>query len=386
VTRGGPVLLALTFAAAGVACADAGRQHVAQSRSVETEWVDVDVTSDTVFSTGECVVFDSAGGLVARFANIRKGTQVAASLLNVRLGDRDIAPPPIELHPVGDAAIGAGDRSFRGHLRLEYDERAGRHRILNRVLLEEYLLAVVPSEMPDHFGLEAVKAQAVAARSYALAEMARTGRLYGDTRSQAYGGLGSESALGSRAVRETTGEVLRGGSRIVTAYYHSTCGGRTVPPSAVFEALPGVKDVAVPCPDCRHAPFYRWERRFAGADVLRAVGLPPGGLDAVDVTTDLRSGRASGITVRSGEHDTTLDAGRFRELLSAGRPLAGQCLSTRFVGTPRLEDGALVISGRGWGHGVGMCQYGASGFARRGADHRAILKRYYPGASIERLP
>jgi stage II sporulation protein D len=385
VTRAVPALLALVVGAAGAACGDVSRPTVARSRAADTQWVAVDVTAPSVFCSGECVVFDSRGGLVARFEDVRRGTTVEASLLNVRLGDRDLAPPPIELHPVGDAVVGAGDRTLRGYLRIEFDARADGPRIVNRVPLEDYLLAVVPSEMPDHFGLEAVKAQAVTARSYALAEMARAGRLYGDTRSQAYGGIARESALGTRAVRETSGEVLRGGSRIVTAYYHSTCGGRTVAPSVVFEALPGVQDVSVPCPDCRHAPFYRWERRFAGADVVSAVGLPPGPLDAVDVTTDPRSGRASSVTVRSAASEVTLDGNRFRELLSAGRPLAGQALSTRFEGTPLVEDDSLVLSGRGWGHGVGMCQYGASGFARRGADYRAILGRYYPGATVERL-
>jgi stage II sporulation protein D len=379
-------VLALAAAGAVSACAEDSRPRIAQSRSARTEWVDVDVTASTVSCSGECVVFDAAGGLVVRFESVRPGTELDVSLLAVRLGDRDLGPPPVELHALGDATVGAGERSFRGHLRIEFDERGGGPRLLNRVLLEDYLLAVVPSEMPDHFGLEAVKAQAVAARSYALAEMARAGRLYGDTRSQAYGGIARESVLGTRAVRETTGEVLRGGRRVVTAYYHSTCGGRTVAPSAVFEELPGVRDVAVPCPDCRHAPFHRWEREFAGGDVVRIVGLPPGPLDAVHVTTDPHSGRASGVSVRSGGEEVTLAAERFRELLSAGRPLVGQLMSTRFDGEPRLERGTLVIAGRGWGHGVGMCQYGASGFARRGADHRAILMRYYPGASVERAP
>jgi stage II sporulation protein D len=385
VTRSSSTLCLLLLGAVVPACVDGVETSRALPRSTDTEWVSVDVTADSMSCSGECVGFDSDGRLLVRFEDVRPGTTVEASLLNVRLGDRDLGPPPIELHPVGDAVVSVGDRALRGHLRIEFSERGDRPRILNRLPLEEYLLAVVPSEMPDYFGLEAVKAQAVAARSYALAEMARAGRLYGDTRSQAYGGRGSESALGTRAVRETTGEILRGESRVVTAYYHSTCGGRTIAPSLVFELLPGVRDVAVPCPDCRHAPFYRWERQLAAADVVRAVGLGDGPLDAVDVETDPHSGRAARVTVRAAGQEVVLGAGRFRELLSEGRPLAGQLLSVRFTAPPRLDGDALVIAGRGWGHGVGMCQYGASGFARRGADHVAILKRYYPGASIERL-
>jgi stage II sporulation protein D len=386
VTRVGTAVLALGVTLGGPGCVDSSSPSAARSRPIGTQWVSVEVTAPTLSCTGECVVFDAAGGLVARFESVTTGTPVEVSLLRVQLGDRVLAPPPVELHPVGNAVVGVGGRTFRGHLRVEFDERSGRARLLNRLPLEEYLPGVVSAEMPDHFGLEALKAQAVAARSYALAEMARAGRLYGDTRSQAYGGIGRESALGSRAVHETTGEVLQGAGRVVTGYYHSTCGGRTVPPSSVFELLPGVEDVAVPCPDCRHAPFYRWERHFAAADVVAALGLPPAPLESVEVVTEPRSGRAESVGVRAGGVELTLTGGAFRERLSEGRPLAGQLLSTRFDGAPRLEGDTLIVAGRGWGHGVGMCQYGAAGFARRGADHRAILRRYYPGAEIVRTP
>jgi stage II sporulation protein D len=113
------------------------------------------------------------------------------------------------------------------------------------------------------------------------------------------------------------------------------------------------------------------------------VELPAGALESVQVVTDDRSGRAETVVLRVGGQEASIPADLFRERISSGLPLAEQVLSTRFLVPPRIEDdGSLVIEGQGWGHGVGLCQYGASGFAARGGSYRQILSRYYPGAEL----
>jgi len=337
---------------------------------------------------GSWVALDGAGRQVGQ------GSVIPPDVLAPEIGAKqvivfahDLGPPPVVLSPRARAVFSVAGKPYRGEIVLDVDARRGTARILNRLPLEDYLLGVVPGEMPDRFGLEALKAQAVAARSYALSESEDRGYVYDDTRSQVYGGRAEETVLGTRAVRETSGQVLVSRNRVVKAYYHSTCGGRTATAGSVFpDAAYGVMDRPVPCPDCRQSPFYAWRRSFDAARVCAASELPVGHLDHASVEPPTLPGRPESITISAGGHDATLSLTSFRDHLSAGRPFAEQMPSTQLSAPPRIEEGALVLEGRGWGHGVGMCQYGASGFAARGANYEAILSRYYPGAELAPFP
>ncbi|HZJ69463.1 MAG TPA: SpoIID/LytB domain-containing protein [Planctomycetota bacterium] len=366
------------------ACVETSRPRRPSTLSSASAWVEVDVSGETLECDGAYVLFDGQGRQVGEGAALPAGTPVSVSLSAVKLGAATLPPPPLELRPLAGAVASVDGHRYRGQLRVDYDVRSGRARIFNRLLIEDYLLGVVPSEMPESFGLEALKAQAVAARSYALAEMAQRGWLYSDTRSQVYDGRQRERPLVTRAVQETAGEVLMHDGRPVKAYYNSTCGGRSVPASAVFpdDRTPGVMERGVVCPDCRRSPFHAWVRRVAAARVCAAAGLPPAPLDSVEAVVDERSGRAESFVVRAGGREATVAADAFRSSLSSGMPLAEQILSTRLLMAPRIEGDALVLEGQGWGHGVGLCQYGASGFASRGGTYRQILSRYYPGAEL----
>ncbi|MGQ0551933.1 MAG: SpoIID/LytB domain-containing protein [Planctomycetota bacterium] len=337
--------------------------------------------------TGDWSARDERGAERGRGSSLPAATPLKVTLAGVLLGEHNLGPPPVRLQAQGSGQLLVGGRRYRGALRIEYDLKSGRAQLVNELPLEDYLLGVVPSEMPDRFGLEALKAQAVAARSYALAEFAERGYLWGDTRSQAYGGVTAETPLGTRAVRETAGQTLEHQGSTVNAYYHSTCGGRTAPARALFAAAAaGVMDEAVECPDCRDSPYYRWTRRFEVARVCVAAGLTAAPLSALTVPPDQLPGRPSLVTVLAGEQLATLRAEELRSRLSQGRPLAEQMLSTSWRSAPQLEGGLLVVEGGGFGHGVGLCQYGAAGFAARGAGYEAILARYYPGAQLAGRP
>ena len=373
--------LALVGAAA---CVDTARPRRASALPPASAWVEVDVTGETLACDGAYVLFDGQGRQVGQGATLPAATPLAVSLSSIKLGELVLPPPPLELRPMAGAIASVDGRRYRGQLRVEYDVRKGRARVFNRLLLEDYLLGVVPGEMPESFGFEALKAQAVAARSYALAEMAQRGWLYADTRSQVYDGRGCERPLVTRAVQETAGEVLMRDGRAVKAYYNSTCGGRSSPATLVFpeDMTPGVMEKGVTCPDCRRSPFRSWVRRVPGARACAAAGLPAAPLESVEVVMDDRSGRAETILLRAGGREASVPADLFRERVSSGLPLSEQMLSTRLAEDPRIEGDTLVLEGNGWGHGVGLCQYGASGFAARGGTYRQILSRYYPGAEL----
>jgi stage II sporulation protein D len=379
--------LALATLAAAMlagACAETPRPRAHSTLPPSSAWVEVDVTGETLGCDGAYLLFDAQGREVGQGASLPQRTPVTVSLSGVTLGDLVLPPPPLELRPMASASISVDEHRYRGHLRIEYDVRRGRSRLFNRLLLEDYLLGVVPAEMPESFGFEALKAQAVAARSYTLAEMAQRGWLYSDTRSQVYEGRARERPLVTRAVQETAGEVLTRKGRAIKAYYNSTCGGRTAPAMVVFpdDCTPGVMEQGVPCPDCRRSPFHTWVRRVPAERACKAAKLSNSPLESVEAELDARSGRAATIVLRAGGKEASVPADTFRERASSGLPLAEQLLSTRLREPPRIEGQTLVIEGQGWGHGVGLCQYGASGFAARGGTYRQILSRYYPGAEL----
>jgi stage II sporulation protein D len=385
-----PRSLALLLALGACAVEDASREAPPTAPRPEAGWVDIELALGELPALGcsaGVTALDAAGRTRGRLPSLDPGAGAEVGPLRVVLAGVDLGPPPVTLHPSGGARLQAGAASYRGDLRLEWHAARGAPRLLNRVALEDYLLGVVPAEMPDRFGLEALKAQAVAARTYALAESSAQGFLYGDTRSQAYGGRARETPLTSRAVRETAGQVLLRRGRVITAWYHSTCGGRTLPAREVFDdASPGVLDRAVDCPDCRDAPLFAWERRFSAADVCAALGLDVAPLEAVSAPADAWPARPASLAVIAGGRTASAPFTEVRARLSQGRPLARQLPSARLSAPPELQAGELVLRGSGFGHGVGLCQYGAAGFAARGGGWQAILERYYPGATLGPAP
>ncbi len=383
--------LALLLAASLPACVDTSAARAASttaSTSAVNDSIDVEFGRGTPLPAIACAgrwrALDGKGAEIARGDSLPDGTVPVVSRTSVRLGDVDCGPPPVDIVPARTVRVQINGKTYRGALRL--DLVGGQPRLLNRVALEDYLLGVLPGEMPERFGLEALKAQAVAARSYALAEYAQLGRVYADTRSQVYAGRDAESALTSRAVRETRGEVLLApNKRVVKAFYCSTCGGLTAVGRTVFDDVPaGVMTAPVTCPDCRTSPNYSWQRRISAERICLAAELPVAPLESVRLSPGTLKDRTQTVTVRAGGREATLSATTFRERLSAGRPKTEQLLSTLFIEQPRIEGDELVVAGRGWGHGVGLCQYGAAGFAARGATYAAILGRYYPGAELSR--
>ena len=159
--------------------------------------------------------------------------------------------------------------------------------------------------------------------------------------------------------------------------YHSTCGGRTEDAGSAWgKDVPYLR--AQPCDDCADSPVYRWEHRMSEAEVLRvatAFGVPPGKDVRIAVTDRTPTGRAIRVRISSGGVSRELQAAEFRKAAGYAK-----------VRSLKMEiapvGGEWRLTGEGWGHGVGMCQFGANGMARRGAGFRGILARYYPGTEL----
>jgi len=372
-------------------CADSPDVRLPPDGARPLGWVDVLVGHGdelAIGCDGKYIVADANGEALDERTDLEQGGALTLRAGQVFLGANRLGLAPLELRPAAGSVLSCQGVRFRGLLRIEVqiDGVQSVLRVLNRLHVDDYLKGVVPGEMPDRFGLQALAAQAVAARSYALAEIGRRGWLFADQRSQVYGGLAAETHVATEAIELTASQVLTHDGAIITAWFHSTCGGATSPARLAFTYPPvGVFETSVPCSDCEHSPTWSWTRLLDGPRVCAALGLPEGPITALTFEPDTLPAIPEKITVEAGGESVTVSARKFRASLSSGQPFDEQLLSARWGEAPRLEQGALLISGRGWGHGVGLCQYGAGGLASRGADYRAILARYYPQTELIKL-
>lgn len=310
--------------------------------------------------------------------------------------------------PSADEVLSWEGRTWRGALVLVAHDSA--LLVVNRVEVEEYLRGVVPLEVgalrPDEHA--AVSAQAVAARSFTYTRMLSAGSREWDLTAtdsdQVYGGSAVETFIGDLAVDATAGWVLSVSGRVVIAPYHAVCGGETSRPSETWRG--GNDDFLRPVSDardgsarawCEISPRFAWERRITVDALAGSVARhgPAYQRDASGVrqvralTADVApSGRVRTVRLDTDRGLLQFTANEIRFVL---RPDGVEVLpSTLFtVEEDRGADGQVrgwILRGRGHGHGVGMCQWGAIARAREGQDFRAILKAYYPGAELTRAP
>jgi stage II sporulation protein D len=315
---------------------------------------------------------------------------------------------PFVLRPKneGDFITFEGQR-YRGELVVTADVTKGLT-IVNRVGVEDYLRGVLPIEIGDRPASEsaAAEAQAVAARSYAYTHMqsVRAYDVLATVADQAYGGVNAEKPSGDRAVASTAGLVLTYGGRVISAPYHSTCGGETAAPSEVWQGAsdePYLRAVSDRIGDsdryyCDTSPRFTWTRTFDGPSLDALVGrylrdyaaVPASGtgrVRSVQTGGTTPTGRVVSLVVATSTGRYALKGNAMRYVL---RSPGGEILnSTYFTVDPQSLRGGvpLTLHGRGYGHGVGMCQWGAIGRARAGQDFRTILSTYYPGTRVERV-
>jgi stage II sporulation protein D len=253
--------------------------------------------------------------------------------------------------------------------------------VVHSLPLEDYVAAVVGSEMPAGFPPQALQAQAVAARTFAVfkkLESVAEGRAWhlgATVLDQVY--RASPVDPRARAAAEATaGEVLVFEHAPIEAYFHSACGGRTERGAeALGRDLPYLASVT--CGRCDASPRRRWTVRVPASEMGRLCGLG-GPATSTRVAGRTSSGRAQRIEVFGRGRRVTLTAADLRQRLGFER-LPSLAFDVR------ASHGSIVFEGRGAGHGAGLCQWGAAGAARNGEGYRAILSRYYPGTEIVRM-
>ncbi len=295
----------------------------------------------------------------------------------------------IELQAPGETA-----RPYPGRMRLLPGEDGGT--VVNVADIEDYLVGVVTRELDQSFLSEACRAQAVAARTYAWYwKLRRTPAddwdLVDTERAQVYVGYARVEGVPEavRAVRDTEGVVLTWnaptGRRIFCTFYSSTCGGRTAPAAPVMKT-PDITPLVggVDCPYCeiskhrRWAPFFVTLREMTAAlrdkyDVFRSMGP----IERIEIEQQEEGGRLVMLRLHDAQNRSQLlEAENFRLTVDPG----GRRIRSAWFTFDRVKDGYRFTGGRGFGHGVGLCQYGAQGMAQQGASAAQILQHYYPGS------
>ncbi len=317
---------------------------------------------------------------------------------------------PLVLRATGESEFVSVDgKTYRGELWIS--GRSGDLvQIVNVLPVEQYLRGVVPLEIGttrDLSEFAAIQAQAVAARTYTYAKLplttARPYDLAATVDDQVYGGEQAERPLSDRAVKETRGLVLRYGGRLAQAPYSATCGGSTAAQPEVWthrREEPYLQRVSdrIPGTDrhfCDISPRFSWSRSYTADELnaslerylkgyarVSAAGVGTTRLIAVDQLTP--SGRVGTLTIVTDQDRYQLRGNAIRFVL---RNTGGEILNSTYfsVESDVGRDGRLsrvTFTGRGNGHGIGMCQWGAIGRARAGQDFRTILRTYYQGTTI----
>lgn len=257
----------------------------------------------------------------------------------------------------------------------------GRMALVTTIDVDQYLQGVVPLEASPSWPAAALQAQAIVARTFALARrtLSRPYDVTAGDADQRWGGVEAEAASSNAAVAATRGQVLRFSGAPAAVFYSACCGGHTADIATVWGGAPLPYLRGVPDPYCAAAPDYRWSRDVPLTRALAAFGARTGGtlVSATAVDPD-DSGRPRAVALVGGTTATVTIA-------DLRRALGADVVRSTWVRAAHVETQAaprLVIEGSGRGHGVGLCQWGARFFAAAGASPAQILAYYFPGTAV----
>ena len=281
--------------------------------------------------------------------------------LSIRFNGREYTPP-IDVVRIGEGLV-----------------------VVNELPLEEYLVGVLRAEASEKWPLETLRAQAIVARTYAAYHRTLAGNrphhILASTAHQQYFGRVPMTSPIWGAVRETAGQVLLWEGELFPAFYHTESGGYTEDPRTVFAArnMPALKPVR--CEFSAGSPHYYWSLDVRLADLsetLRRYEVGVGNVVSIEISERTPSLRAAVVTVHGTRSSVRLRGNDFRRMIGYDT-----FKSTLFA--VAVDAQVARFSGRGYGHGVGMCQWGAKGMAEQGHTARQILEFYYPGTVLGTL-
>ncbi len=326
----------------------------------------------------------------------------ANGLIHLNIRDKFLEADNFQLSPKDTTQfLTYNGMRFRGSLKIinSFDSVA----VVNTVDLESYLKGVIPGEMPLGKGEEyfqALKAFAICARTYSLNKMSRNNGAFDvfmDTRDQVYGGVDAEKEISDKAVDETKGLILTYDGKIATVFYHSTCGGKTEKVQNVFRVNPisylqGVKDGYPPY--CSISPSFSWTETYPEnlfINRLRNAGLIDSEyyrIDTIKIISRFESGRVNELRIDLLSFtdvckSNSIFGNNIRNIIRTANNKS--ILRSNWFDINIDENKNIIITGKGYGHGVGFCQWGAINQSKLGYSFKKILFHYFPGTKISYL-
>jgi len=296
-----------------------------------------------------------------------------------------------------NGSIFVNNKKYRGNFRVQMN--SGKIWVINAVDLEDYLKGVVPCEIGriSQTLFEAAKAQAVAARTYAWSHLNQYEHigfdLYATIRDQVYDGVSCESELTNLAVDQTKGQILTYKNSPVDAKYHSTCGGRTADFNDAWPGNPPPYLKSVKCAYCSKSPHFEWQKELSKdiffekvRNKLASIGtkIPADELiKNIKLIKNRKSKRVLKLVIITEKNEYTIPGYHIRTVFGDNKDPGG-LLKSDYI-TLKAKGDKVIIEGKGWGHGVGMCQFGAIEMARQGKDYKRILYHYYSGTRIKTI-
>jgi len=314
--------------------------------------------------------------------------KVTAGAGGLLIGGRAIGAAGIRIVVLKDSNIYIGSKRFRGNIDIIRKDN-GKLLVINNIDLDQYLYGVLYHEVSHRWPAECLKAQAITARTFALQQVRQSKLQPYDLRcdiySQVYGGRSGEKWSTTHAVDATRGKVLTYNGDIFTTYYHATCAGYTEDAANLWNI-----DIAplkgVPCNFCGMSKHYRWTKEIPLVQIkakLIGAGNKIGNISGIKVLSRNKSGRNDKLEITDDTGASLVITGKdFRQVFGPN-----EIRSTKF--DARIKGANLELNGMGWGHGAGMCQWGAYGMSLKGKKCAEILKYYYPGTeitTIDKLP
>ena len=299
----------------------------------------------------------------------------------IQIGNGYYKASHLRITPYYDASIYVDGLRLRGRVDIVRNKK-DLLTAINVISLEKYIKGVLYREISDRWPLEAIKAQAVAARTYAVYIKERNKDqsydLRSDIYSQVYGGKNAERYRTSLAVDRTKGLILEYDGKVLPAYYHATCAGKT---ENVQELWSGdiVPLRGVSCGFCRKSPHYFWKRNIQLKDIqdkLNEKGYDLWLIEEIQVVDRNESGRITALKIITRDKKEAIISGKdFRQIVGPNL-----IKSNNYV--IDMQGYYVDFLGKGWGHGVGLCQWGANFMARDSYRFDKILEYYYPGTKM----
>lgn len=341
----------------------------------------------TLVPEGRFTIVDTKDGMRGELESGQDYILERAGYRSMRLGVIKLSSEAKLTPSSSRDSVTIGRKRYRGNFTLKLNAD-GTVTVIDEMAIDDYLLGVLPYEMDPSWPLEALKAQAVVARTFAYAQLGKFRKsgfdLTSDTRSQVYGGLSKISDSVRWAVSQTKGEVLGYKGKLLPVYYHSCCGGHTTSPAAVWGPagptpvpLRGVKDRY-----CVLSPYRKWKAFFSADDVRAAVmdrRLVGGKLKWIRPVKKDPAGYVRLFRARVGIDDIMVKAIDLRRRLGNS-----QLRSVKILKVKRTRGG-FKFTGRGSGHGVGLCQWGSRIQAEKGRPYEKILAFYFPQSVLSLL-